>query len=70
MAKEEIFLNLFAPARRIKFEETEALLLRVMTSTVILYDHVHPSGAFVKGKFEYVVWNGFRLVQSLQRNSA
>jgi len=35
--------------QRIKFEETEALLLRVMTATVILYDHVHPSGAFVKG---------------------
>jgi len=35
--------------QKIKFEETEALLLRVMTSTVILYDHVHPSGAFVKG---------------------
>jgi hypothetical protein len=35
---------------RIKFEETEAFILRVMTATVILYDHVHPSGAFAKGE--------------------
>jgi len=35
--------------QRIKLGETEDLLLRVMTATVILYDHVHPSGAFVKG---------------------
>ena len=33
---------------RLKFEETEAFILRVMTATVILYDHVHASGAFVR----------------------
>ncbi len=35
---------------RIKFEETEAFILRVMTAAVILYDHVHPSGAFVRSE--------------------
>uniref|UniRef100_A0A0A9YMC2 Protein FAM49A n=1 Tax=Lygus hesperus TaxID=30085 RepID=A0A0A9YMC2_LYGHE len=29
-------------------EETELLVLRVMVGLVILYDHVHPSGAFTK----------------------
>lgn len=29
-------------------EETELLVLRVMVGLVILYDHVHPQGAFTK----------------------
>lgn len=34
---------------RLKYEETELFILRVMVATIILYDHVHKSGAFVKG---------------------
>ena len=34
---------------RFQFEETEPFILRVMVATIILYDHVHPLGAFVKG---------------------
>ena len=30
-------------------EQTELFILRVMVGLVILYDHVHPEGAFVKG---------------------
>ncbi|KAF7403006.1 hypothetical protein HZH66_005273 [Vespula vulgaris] len=30
-------------------EETQLFVLRVMVGLVILYDHVHPQGAFVKG---------------------
>lgn len=29
-------------------EETQLFVLRVMVGLVILYDHVHPNGAFVK----------------------
>jgi hypothetical protein len=29
-------------------EETQLFVLRVMVGLVILYDHVHPQGAFVK----------------------
>lgn len=29
-------------------EETQLFVLRVMVGLVILYDHVHPHGAFVK----------------------
>ena len=29
-------------------EETELLVLRVMVGLVILYDHIHPQGAFVR----------------------
>ena len=35
---------------RLQFEETELFILRVMVATIILYDHVHPTGAFAKGK--------------------
>lgn len=34
---------------RLMFEETEPFILRVMVAAVILYDHVHPTGAFAKG---------------------
>ncbi len=34
---------------RLKFAETESFILRVMVATLILYDHVHPTGAFAKG---------------------
>lgn len=34
---------------RLKSRETETFILRVMIATIILYDHVHPSGAFAKG---------------------
>ncbi len=34
---------------RIQHEETELFILRVMVAIVILYDHVHPTGAFAKG---------------------
>lgn len=33
---------------QIEREETQMLVLRVMVGLVILYDHVHPDGAFVK----------------------
>lgn len=38
--------NLLAQFQR---EETQLFVLRVMVGLVILYDHVHPQGAFVKG---------------------
>lgn len=34
---------------QIEREETHLLVLRVMVGLVILYDHVHPVGAFVRG---------------------
>lgn len=34
---------------RITNEKTELFILRVMVGIVILYDHVHPNGAFEKG---------------------
>lgn len=34
---------------QIEREETHLLLLRVMVGLVILYDHVHPVGAFARG---------------------
>jgi len=34
--------------RQFEREETELLVLRVMVALVILYDHVHPQGAFTK----------------------
>lgn len=34
---------------QIEREETHLLVLRVMVGLVILYDHVHPDGAFVRG---------------------
>ncbi|TRY61139.1 hypothetical protein TCAL_13862 [Tigriopus californicus] len=34
---------------RLQFESTELFILRVMVASIILYDHVHPSGAFAKG---------------------
>ena len=37
---------------RLKSRETETFILRVMIATIILYDHVHPSGAFAKGKIK------------------
>lgn len=33
---------------QIEREETHLLVLRVMVGLVILYDHVHPDGAFVR----------------------
>ncbi|KAK4327231.1 hypothetical protein Pmani_002287 [Petrolisthes manimaculis] len=33
---------------RFRREETQLFILRVMVALIILYDHVHPSGAFVK----------------------
>ena len=33
---------------RFRQEETQLFILRVMVALVILYDHVHPVGAFVK----------------------
>ena len=33
---------------QIEREETQLLVLRVMVGLIILYDHVHPDGAFVK----------------------
>ncbi len=38
---------------RLRRAETEAFITRVMVGTVILYDHVHPTGAFAKGKRNY-----------------
>ncbi|XP_015510970.1 CYFIP-related Rac1 interactor B [Neodiprion pinetum] len=38
--------NLLAQFQR---EETQLFVLRVMVGLVILYDHVHPQGAFIKG---------------------
>uniref|UniRef100_T1H1S9 CYRIA/CYRIB Rac1 binding domain-containing protein n=1 Tax=Megaselia scalaris TaxID=36166 RepID=T1H1S9_MEGSC len=35
--------------QQIEREETHLLVLRVMVGLVILYDHVHPVGAFVRG---------------------
>ena len=34
---------------RIERQETKQFILRVMVAIVILYDHVHPTGAFAKG---------------------
>lgn len=33
----------------IEREETQLLVLRVMVGLIILYDHVHPVGAFARG---------------------
>lgn len=33
---------------RINSEDTQMFCLRVMTGVIILYDHVHPVGAFAK----------------------
>lgn len=41
-----VLRNLLAQFQR---EETQLFVLRVMVGLVILYDHVHPQGAFVKG---------------------
>ena len=41
-----VLRNLLAQFQR---EETQLFVLRVMVGLVILYDHVHPRGAFVKG---------------------
>jgi len=38
---------------RLQNAQTELFILRVMVAVVILYDHVHPVGAFVKGKKVY-----------------
>ena len=35
--------------QRITQKETERFILRVMVALVILYDHIHPTGAFAKG---------------------
>jgi len=35
--------------QRYRREETHSFILRVMVGLVILYDHVHPDGAFYKG---------------------
>ncbi len=35
---------------RLQYEETELFILRVMVAIIILYDHVHPTGAFAKGE--------------------
>ena len=37
---------------RLQNQKTELFILRVMVGLVILYDHVHPAGAFAKGTFE------------------
>lgn len=43
---------------RLRYEETELFILRVMVAIIILYDHVHPTGAFAKGGlFSKVVLN-------------
>lgn len=34
--------------QQIEREETQLLVLRVMVGLVILYDHVHPDGVFVR----------------------
>ena len=38
--------------QRIKQKETERFILRVMVALIILYDHIHPTGAFAKGIFK------------------
>lgn len=40
---------------RLQFESTELFILRVMVASIILYDHVHPSGAFARGNKELVL---------------
>ena len=40
-----VFRNIISQFQR---EETQLFVLRVMVGLVILYDHVHPNGAFVK----------------------
>lgn len=35
--------------KRIQQQETERFIIRVMVALIILYDHVHPTGAFAKG---------------------
>ena len=34
---------------RIQQQETEKFIIRVMVALIILYDHIHPTGAFAKG---------------------
>ena len=41
---------------RLQYEETELFILRVMVAIIILYDHVHPTGAFAKGKTLINFW--------------
>ena len=36
--------------KRIQQQETERFIIRIMVALIILYDHVHPTGAFAKGK--------------------
>nr|CAD7407414.1 unnamed protein product [Timema cristinae] len=48
--------NLIAQFQR---EETQLFVLRVMVGLVILYDHVHPHGAFVKASNVDVSWYTF-----------
>lgn len=43
------FLHSSKLLAQIEREETHLLLLRVMVGLVILYDHVHPVGAFARG---------------------
>lgn len=47
--KFQIFLLCSKLLSQIEREETHLLVLRVMVGLVILYDHVHPVGAFVRG---------------------
>lgn len=43
-------INLFYSVLASRFQsvETKLFCLRVMVGVIILYDHVHPAGAFVK----------------------
>ena len=41
--------------QRIKQKETERFILRVMVALVILYDHIHPTGAFAKGSLTNIL---------------
>ena len=43
-----LFLLYLGLIQRYRREETQSFVLRVMVGLVILYDHVHPVGAFVK----------------------
>ena len=38
---------------RLRSTETESFIRRVMVATIILYDHVHSTGAFAKGNSFY-----------------
>lgn len=43
-----MFLNCSEYRSRFTNEETVSFCLRVMVGVIILYDHVHPVGAFAK----------------------